>query len=58
MKLKLKINDKLIQTTLDCAAQKRFSVLPIGIKSDWKRFTREFSKIFDSERNEQHQKNF
>ena len=34
----------LIQTTLDGAAQKWFSVLPIDIKSDWKRFTQEFSK--------------
>ena len=25
------------------------------IKSDWKRFTKEFSKLFDSERNKQHQ---
>ena len=41
----------LIQTTLDGAAQKWFSVLPIEIKSDWKRFTHEFSKMFDSERN-------
>ena len=39
----------LIQTTLDGAAQKSFSVLPIDIKSDWKRFTQEFSKMFDSE---------
>ena len=46
----------LIQTTLDGAAQKWFSVLPIDIKSDWKRFTQEFSKMFDSERNKQHQK--
>ena len=46
----------LIQTTLDGAAQKWFSVLPIEIKSDWKRFTQEFSKTFDSERNKQHQK--
>ena len=45
----------LIQTTLDCAAQKLFSVLPIDVKSDWKKFTQEFSKIFDSERNKQHQ---
>ena len=29
----------LIQTTLDGAAQKWFSVLPIDIKTDWKRFT-------------------
>ena len=46
----------LIQTTLDGAAQKWFSVLPIVIKSDWKRFTKEFSKTFDSERNKQHQR--
>ena len=30
-------------------------MLPIEIKSDWKRFTQEFSKIFDSETNKQHQ---
>ena len=46
----------LIQTTLDGAAQKWFSVLPIDIKSDWKKFTQDFSKMFDSERNKQHQK--
>ena len=46
----------LIQTTLDGAARKRFSVLPIEIKSDWKRFTEEFSKVFDSEKNKQHQR--
>ena len=46
----------LIQTTLDGAAQKWFSVLPIEIKSDWKRFTQEFSKMFDSERNKPHQR--
>ena len=46
----------LIQTTLDGAAQKWFSVLPIEIKSNWKRFTQEFSKMFDSERNKQHQR--
>ena len=46
----------LIQTTLDGAAQKWFSVLPIKIKSDWKKFTQEFSKMFDSERNNQHQR--
>ena len=46
----------LIQTTLDGAAQKWFSVLPIEIKSDWKRFSQEFSKMFDSERNKQHQR--
>ena len=27
-----------------------------GNKSDWKRFTQEFSKMFDSERNKQHQR--
>ena len=43
----------MIQTTLDGAAQKWFSVLPIEIKSDWKRFTQDFSKTFDSERNKQ-----
>ena len=46
----------LIQTTLDGAAKKWFSVSPIDIKSDWKRFTQEFSKMFDSERNKQHQR--
>ena len=46
----------LIQTTLDRAAQKWFSVLPIDIKSDWKRFKQEFSKMFDSERNKQQQR--
>ena len=46
----------LIQTTLDSAAQKWFSVLPIEIKSDWKKFTQEFSKMFDSEKNKQHQR--
>ena len=45
----------LIQTTLDGAAQKWFSVLHIEAKSDWKRFTQEFSKMFESERNKQHQ---
>ena len=45
----------LIQTTLDGATQKWFSVLAINNKSDWKRFTQEFSKIFDTERNKQHQ---
>ena len=34
----------LKQTTLDGAAQKWFSVLPIDTKSDWKRFTQEVSK--------------
>ena len=46
----------LIQTTLDGAAQKWFSVLPKEIKSNWKRFTQEFSKMFDSERNKQQQR--
>ena len=46
----------LIQTTLDGAAQKWFSVLPIDIKSDWKKFTQAFSKMFDSERNKQQQR--
>ena len=31
----------LIQTTLDGAAQKWFSVLPIKMKTDWKRFKQE-----------------
>ena len=30
--------------------------IPIEIKSDWKRFTQEISKMFDSERNKQHQR--
>ena len=46
----------LIQTTLDGSAQISFSVLPIEIKSDWKRFTQEFSKVFDSERNKHYQR--
>ena len=46
----------LIQTTLDGAAQKWFSVLPIDMKSDWKRFKKIFSKMFDSERDKQHTK--
>ena len=46
----------LIQTTLDGAAQKWFSVLPIDIKTKWKRFTQEFSKTFASEKNKQHQR--
>ena len=46
----------LIQTTLDGAAHKWFSVLPIETKSEWKRFTQTFKKIFDSERNKQHQR--
>ena len=48
----------LILTTLDGPVQKRFSNLPIDIKTDWKRFTEEVSKMFDSERNKQNQKNF
>ena len=46
----------LIKTTLDGAAQKRFSNLPIEKNSDWKSFTQKFSKMFDSERNKQHQR--
>ena len=46
----------LIQTTLGGAAQKWFSVLPMDIKSDFERFTQEFFKMFDSERNKQHQR--
>ena len=50
------LNKPFKQTTLVDAAQKWFSVLPIEIKSDWNRFTQEFSKMFDSERNKQHQR--
>ena len=46
----------LMQTTLDGPAQKWFSLLPIEKKSDWKRFTQEFSKMLDSQRNKQHQR--
>ena len=46
----------LLQITLDGAAQKWFSILSIGTKSDWERFTQEFSKMFDTERNKQHQR--
>ena len=46
----------LIQTTFDSAAEKWFSVLPIEIKSDWKRSAQEFSTKFDSGRNKQHQR--
>ena len=46
----------LIQTTLDGAARKGFSVLTVEIKSDWKQFTQVFSKKFNSERNKQHQR--
>ena len=45
-----------IQTKHDYAAQNCFSVLPIEIKSDWKIFTQKLSKMFDSERNKQHQR--
>ena len=48
----------LIQTTLDGASEKWFQFLPIENKSDWKRFTQEFSKMFDSESNKQHQRVF
>ena len=48
----------LIQTTLDGAAQKLFSILPIDIKTDWKKFTQEFSKMFDSERKKNNTKDF
>ena len=44
-----------IQTTHDGAAQKLISILSIEKKSDWKRFTQELSKMFDSERNKQYQ---
>ena len=40
----------LIQTTLDSAAEKWISVIAIDIESDWKQFTQDFSKTFDSER--------
>ena len=46
----------LIQITLDGAAQKWFSVLQIDIKTNWNKFTQEFSKMFASERNKQHQR--
>ena len=49
----------LIQTTLDGAAQKWFSVLPIDIKSDWKRFTQEFSILKETNNTkESHAKKF
>ena len=47
----------MFQNTLDGAAQKWFSVLPIEIETHWKLFTPKFSKMFDSESNEQHQRN-
>ena len=40
----------LIQITLNGAAQKLFSVLPIDIKSDLKSFTKKISERFNSER--------
>ena len=46
----------LIQTNLDGAAQKWFSVLTIELKSDWKKFRQEFLKMFDSEKNKQNQR--
>ena len=46
----------IIQTTLEGAAIKWFAVLPIGIKSDWKKLAEDFSKMFDSEKNKQHQR--
>ena len=46
----------LIQITLEGAAQKWFSVLPIDIKTNWNKFTQEFFKMFASERNKQHQR--
>ena len=45
-----------VKNKLDGEAQKWFSVLPIDKKPDWKKFTQEFSKMFDSERNKQHQR--
>ena len=41
----------LIQTTLDGAAQKWFSVLPIEIKSDWRRFTQDKYKRLPTKSN-------
>ena len=41
----------LIQTTLDGASQKWFPVLPIDIKSDWKRFTQEKCLILKEKNN-------
>ena len=49
----------LIQTTLEGAAQKWFPVLPLDNKSDWKRFTQEFSKMQKRstlKKNKQHQR--
>ena len=43
----------LIQTTLNGAAQKLFSILTIEIKSDWKKIIQRISKLFDSEQNKQ-----
>ena len=50
------IHRRTALTTLDGAAQNWFSVYPIEIKPEWKRFTQEFSKMFDSERNKRHQR--
>ena len=46
----------LSQTTLDGAAQKSFSILLIDIKSDWKRFTQEFSKCLIQKETNKHQR--
>ena len=48
----------LIQAILDGAAQKRFLVISIELKSDWKRFTQEFSKMFGSEKKTNNIKEF
>ena len=40
----------LIQTTLDGSAKKRISVFSLEIKSGWKRFTKKFSEMTDSEK--------
>ena len=50
------VNTASIQITFYVAAQKWFLALHIEIKSDWKRFTQELSKMFYSERNKQHQR--
>ena len=46
----------LIQTNLDGAAHKRFSIFLIEVTSRWKQFTQESSKTFNFERNKTHQK--
>ena len=48
----------VIQTNPDGAARRWFSVLLQEIKSNWKKFTQEFSKMFDSERNQTTSKSF